>query len=324
MFPRFLRLVSVLLSLFLSIALSVPAQAEESAARQLASSLLAATGTAAVFDQAVVQAALKDPAPFLGEAGAPRFERLLSEAGLRRWQPQRIWLLQEIQEGAGAEKKLRWENAGALLQANAGLRVYTVVMAQPLPSALEAMSFLSPGTEHPGLRGLLAAYDADMLVLLRGRNWTAWHAGWSRQGVLPGTGMELLGDVLAEVAAGEQQWPEARGRHLLQVEGVPGLTDFAGVQAALLALPGIQQLQLIRAEKGRVWFTWAAPTAELLAQAMQEEPRLVLTPAVATGLPARINTACRLACQQLTRRWQADAAKPSSALPLSVQSPASH
>lgn len=324
MSSRFLRLCPALFCLFLATPLSVPVQAEESAARQLASSLLAATGTAAVFDQAVVQAALKDPAPFLGEAGAPRFDRLLAEAGLRRWQPQRIWLLQEIQEGAGADKKVRWENAGALLQASAGLRAYQVVMAQPLPSALEAMTYLSPGKEHPGLRGLLAAYDADMLVLLRGRNWTAWHAGWSRQGVLPGTGTELLGDVLAEVAAGEQQWPEARGRSLLQVDGVAGLADFAGVQAALLALPGVQQLQLIRTEKGRAWFAWAAPTADLLAQALQEEPRLVATPAGTAGLPARINTACRLACQQLTRRWQVEAAKPSPVPALSVQSPASH
>lgn len=320
MSPRFFQLCPAIFSLFLATLLPAPALAEESAARQLAGSLLAATGTAVVFEQAAVQAALKDPTPFLGEAGAPRFDRLLSEAGLRRWQPPRIWLLQETREG----DKAHWENAGALVQGNAGLRAYTVVAVQPLPSAVEAIGFLSPGKEHPGLRGLLAAYDADMLVLLRGRNWTAWHAGWSRQGVLPGTGTEFLADVLAEVAAGEQQWPQARGRSLIQVEPVAGLPDFAGVQAALQALPGIQQLQLIRAEKGRVWFAWTAPTTELLTQVLQEEPRLLAPPALTTGLPARITTACRLACQQLTRRWQPDAAKPSPVPALSVQSPAPH
>lgn len=321
MSSRFLRIAPLLLCLFLS----TGARAEEPAARQLATALLTTTGTAAVFDPAVVQAALKDPAPFLGEAGAPRFERLLAEAGLRRWQPPRVWLLQEVSEGEGDGKKVRWENAAALLQGTAGLRGYPVVMAQPLPSALEAMSYLSPGKEHPGLLGLLAAYDADMLVLLRGRNWTAWSANGSRQGVLAGAGTELLADVLAEVAAAEQQWPEARGRSVLQVDDLAGLADFAAVQAALLALPGVQQLQLIRAEKSRIWFAWAAPSAELMSQAMAGEPRLLAGNPAITGLPKRVADACRLACRQQLRRWQPESAtKPPAAAALSVQSPALH
>ena len=314
MLLRFLCVTS-LIPLFL---LAAPAVAEEPAGRQLAQGLLMATGTASVFAQPVVQAALKDPQPFLGEAGAARFDRLLADAGLRRWQPPRVWLLQEKAEA----EVHRWENAASLIQANAAARGYVTVAANPLPSAVEAINFLTPGKVHPGLRGLLAAYEADMLVLLRGHNWTVWQADGVRQGVLPGSGNEWLADVIAEVAAASQQWPEARGRNLVQVNAVAGLADFAGVQGALAALPGVQQLQLVRAEKGRVWFAFTAPAAEPMGVAMDAEPRLVASPAQATGLPRRVMEACRLACLQQVRQWQPEAAKPPAATTVSVQSPA--
>lgn len=286
----------------------------------LAQALLQAGGTASVFEQPVVQAALKDPNPFLGETGAARFDRLLADAGLRRWQPPRVWLLQEKGEGASR----RWENAAVLIQNNALLRAYPVVLAAPLASASEAIGFLSPGKVHPGLRGLLAAYDADMLVLLRGQNWTAWQAGWSRQGVLPGSGSELLADVIAEVAAAEQQWPEANGRPLLQLTGVGKLADFAAAQSGLLAVPGLQQLQATRVDKGRVWFSWSALTSEQLAQALQNDPRYAAVPSSMAGLPRRLSEACRLSCRQMVRNWQPEAAVKSPAVPAaSVQSPPS-
>lgn len=292
--------------------------AGESAA--LAQALLQAGGTASAFEQPVVQAALKDPNPFLGEAGAARFDRLLADAGLRRWQPPRVWLLQEKGEG----ESRRWENAAALIQSNAVLRAYPVVLAAPLSSASEAIGFLSPGKVHPGLRGLLAAYDADMLVLLRGQNWTAWHAGWSRQGVLPASGSELLADVIAEVAAAEQQWPETNGRSLLQLTGVGKLADFAAAQSGLLAVPGVQQLQATRVEKGRVWFSWTALTAGQLAQALESDPRYAAVPVNMAGLPRRVSEACRLSCRQMVRSWQPEAAVKSPAVPAaSVQSPPS-
>ncbi|MGC4088211.1 MAG: hypothetical protein QM756_09985 [Polyangiaceae bacterium] len=73
----------------------------------LAQALLQAGGAASVFEPPVVQAALKDPNPFLGEAGAARFDRLLADAGLRRWQPPRVWLLQEKGEGQSRHWRMR-------------------------------------------------------------------------------------------------------------------------------------------------------------------------------------------------------------------------
>lgn len=313
---RFLRLAS-LVSL---ITLAMPTVAEESANQQLAQGLLLATGTASVFAAPVVQAALKDPQPFLGGEGAARFDRLLLDAGLRRWQPPRVWLLEETTAG----ELRRWQSAADLINAHAAARGYVAVPATPLPSAGDAISFLTPGKEHPGLRGLLAAYGADMLVLLRGRNWTAWQAGSVRQGVLPGEGSELLADVIAEVAAAAQQWPEAKGRPLVQVAGVASLADFAGVQGALSALPGVQQLQLVRAEKGHAWFAFTAPSALQMGLLMDADPRLVASPVQAGRLPRRVLEACRLACLQQVRQWQPELANPPAALPLSVQSPPVH
>ncbi len=313
-----MRLCFYLFGLAISAAFALsPAMAEEAAGRQLAQGLLMATGTASAFATPAVQAALKDPQPFLGAAGAARFDRLLADAGLRRWQPPRVWLLQEKMEGAAR----RWENAAMLIQANAAARGYPAVPARPLPSAVEAINFLTPGQVHPGLRGLLAAYEADMLVLLRGRHWTVWQAGGARQGVLPPGGDELLADVIAELAAASQQWPEARGRNLVQVNAVAGLKDFASVQGALAALPGVQQLQLVRAEKDRVWFAFAAPAPEQMGLAMDEEPRLLASPVRAADLPRRVVEACSLVCLQQVRLWRPEAVKPPAATAVSVQSP---
>ncbi|HEX6592529.1 MAG TPA: hypothetical protein VF050_11065 [Moraxellaceae bacterium] len=281
---------------------ALPAAAAEIPPRQLlADNLLILGGTAAVFDSPAVQAALADPQPFLGEAGLPRFERLFAESGLRRWQPPRLWVLQ-WQGAAGQE---RWTNLLPALEREAERRGYRLVGAEPLPSAVESFGFLQPGRNHPGLRGLLAAYEADALVLIRGGSWTLWQPSGSRQGVLP-EGVALQADLLAEVAAAEQQWPEARDRAVIQVDGVSGLADFAGIQAALQALPGARQVQLLRAEPGRLWFALAAPAGDALQAALGAEPRLPAVKAV-TGLPPRLLQARRLGCPLLSRHWQADA-----------------
>lgn len=310
---RFLRLTS-LLGLVL---LGLPAAAQEPDDQQLAQALLMATGTASAFALPVVQDALRDPQPFLGTAGAARFDRLLADAGLRRWQPPRVWVLQEKTEG----DVRRWENAARLIQSNALARGYDVVTANPLPSAVEAINFLTPGKEHPGLRGLLAAYESDVLVLLRGRQWTLWQAGAASQGELPAMGQEWLADVIAEVLAGRQQWPEAKGRPLVQFGGIAGLAHFAAVQGTLAALPGVQQLQLVRAEKDRLWFAYAAPGAGQMALAMDADPRLSASPLPNGLLLPRVVEACRLACLQQVRQWQPELAKPPAAPALSVQSP---
>lgn len=292
MFRRFVALCCVFL------AVSVQA-AEPSPSRQLADALLAAVGTAAVFDSAPVQKALADPAPFLGQAAAPRFERLLSEAGFRRWQPPRVWVLQSHHEGDVE----RWENIAPVLEGPARSRGLEMVGAIPLASAGEAIGFLLPGKPHPGLKGLLAAYEADVLVLLRGRNWIIWHADWERQGTLPATGLDMLPDVVAEVVASAQQWPEARGRALLQVDGASRLADFAAIQGALQILPGAQQVRLVRTEKNALWFAFAAPASDALQVALDGEPRLAAGSPNLAGLPRRVGEARRLACPLLIRRW---------------------
>jgi hypothetical protein len=292
MFRCFFSLCCVCVAVFAHAAEPLPS-------RQLADDLLASTGTAAVFESPAVQKALADPAPFLGQAGAPRFDRLLADAGFRRWQPPRVWVLQARHEGDSEH----WENIAPVLEDAVRSRGFTLAAAAPLPSASEAIAFLSPGKPHPGLRGLLAAYDADVLVLLQGRSWTVWHADWERQGSLPASGLDLLPDLVAEVVASAQQWPEARGRAVLQVDGVAGLADFALLQAGLQILPGVQQVHLLRTDKSQVWFAFGTPAVDALPSALEGEPRLVAGPVSLGGLPRRVGEARRLASPLLIRRW---------------------
>lgn len=306
-----LRLFLLLMSLLAGFA-----HADEAASRQLMAELLALTGTAAVFDSPRVQAAVADPMPFLGNAVTARRDRLLDEAGFRRWQPPRVWLLQARTE-AGVE---HWDSLAPVLGKAAQGRGYSLVDAAPLLNAEEAIAFLAPasgnvpasslapGKEHPGLAGLLAAYSADVLVVLRGKQWVLWHPDYRRQGLLPGAGLDLLPDVLAETVAAEQQWPEARGRAVVQVNGASRLADFAGVQAALQALPGAQQVQLIRVGPGQLWFALSAPQGQALALALDGELRLPSARQKPVALPSLVREAYRLACPLFMRLWRPDAA----------------
>jgi hypothetical protein len=302
---------------FVLFAFSTAAVAADTPSRQLAAELLARTGTAAVFENPQVQAALADPEPFLGPASAQRRSRLLDEAGLRQWVPPRVWVLQSRREGDVEH----WDNIAAAHEAGARLRGYQLLGAVPLRSAEEAVSLLQPGKDHPGLPTLLKAYGADVLVLVRGTEWGLWSSHGLRQGRMP-TPAELFPDVLGETLAAQQQWPEAGERVVIQVSNIARLGDFAQVQAALQALPGARQVQAIRVEKQRVWFALAAPDRAALALALDAEPRL---PAVAglipQGLSAHAPEARRLACPLLVRHWVPEAAKPPPEPAAPVQSP---
>jgi hypothetical protein len=321
MFLRFFLVILLLLTGF--------ARAEVTAAQQLSAELLTLAGTVSVFAYPSVQKALADPFPFLGAEVSARRERLLTEAGLRIWQPPRVWILQSGQEnGVGDERHEHWDNLAPQLQLPADIRGYTLIKAVPLASTEAAFSFLTPDKVNPGLHELLAAYNADVLVLLRGRHWVLWHEGFVRQGDLPETGLALLPDGLAETLAAQQQWPEAAGRVVLQVSQVNSLADFVAVQSALQALPGVAPLQLIRTARNTVWFALSSPSADELARALNTEPRLAAvmgnTASVQPDtLSATARKACRLFCVLQIRQWQADVptkvpAAQGSAVPLSV------
>lgn len=294
------------------------AQAAEAPARQLAAELLAQTGTAAVFDSPQVQAALADPEPFLGPAAAPRRDRLLDEAGFRQWRPPRVWLLQSRREGDVEH----WENIASLHEVEAGVRGYRLLNDPPLPAAEQAVSLLVPGQPHPGLPELLKAYGADALVLVRGQDWGLWAPGVALQGTVPAAG-DLLPDVLAEALAALQQWPEAVGRVVVQVNGIRNLADFAQVQSALQALPGARQVQLVRLDRLRAWFALSAPGLGPLTVALEGEPRLpAAVKPMRPGLLPRAVEAQRLASPLLVRQWTPDAApKPSAPAGAPLQSP---
>lgn len=282
---------------------SSSALAADSPARLLAAELLVLTGTAAVFESPQVRAALADPEPFLGPMAGLRRARLLEDSGFRRWEGPRVWILQSRRDGAVE----RWENLASRHAAEAHARGYWLLDALPLQSAEEALSFLAPGKDHPGLPALLKAYGADVLVLVRDQAWSLWARGAVRQGAMPGRS-ELFPAVLAEVLAALQQWPEAGDRVVLQVSGVDGLADFAKVQEALQALPGDRQVRLARAAPRQVWFALTAPDREALAQALDAEPRLPsAVEGEAAGLPAGAIEARRLASPLIRRQWVPDA-----------------
>lgn len=289
--------------------------AEPTPVQSLADSLLRLSGTVAVFDSPAVQAALTSPKRFLSE---PRLqERLVQEAGLKLWQPPRIWLLQErIKDGQPV-----WQNVANTVGSSTSRGLRFSLLA-PLPSADEAIHLLQPQQVNVGLAGLLAAYEADVLVLLKGESWTVWGLPFVISGTLPSDQREALGDVLAEVLASAQQWPMARGWNVISVYGATSFGDFASVQSALQALPEVSQLQLIQAAPDRLFFAVANPLSAAFDDGMKAEPRLPALGHVA-GLPDRLWQAQRLAGVIGARLWQPempatpstlDTAPPSTAI----------
>jgi hypothetical protein len=280
------------------------AKAADAPSRPLPQELLALAGTAAIFDSAKVQAALADPQPFLGDAGRERRLNLLQEAGLKAWQPPRVWLLQSRKDGDVEH----WDNVGQFYAVQAQARGYSFLNVVPLPGAEQAIGLLQPGKSDPALAALLAAYGADALVLIRGQEWSLWTGAQARQGQVPGQ-RDMLPDVLAESLAALQQWPEAGGQPVVQVQGVGGLAEFAAVQTALAALPGVQQLRLIRVEPRQVWFTLAAPSGDALSLALDGDARLPASAAAhgSVALPVNVLYGERLACPLMRRQWLPEA-----------------
>lgn len=295
--------------------LSLPAA--EAPSRELAAELVARTGTVAVLAQPRVQAALFDPRPFQGDAAAPRRQRLLDESGFREWLAPRVWVLEVRREG----DRQRWVPVAPEWVARARVRGFSLLQAPPLPAAEQALGFLVPGQPSPALVELLGAYGADVLVLLRGKEWALWSPVEARRGLLP-AGSDLLPELLAETLAARQQWPEAGGRAVVQVEGAASIADVVAVQSVLQAQPALRQPQLIRASRQRLWFAVATPAAEL-APVLDAEPRL---PAVGglpsgVGLTAAAREAFRLASPLLLRQWKPDALPPPVPEPGALQSP---
>lgn len=308
--PR--RLIAVL---FLFLPLSLPAA--EAPGRELGAELLVRTGTLAVLANPRVQAALADPRPFMGEAGAPRRLRLLDEAGFREWQGLRLWVLEWRKEG----ETEAWRPVSATWAPRMAARGCALVSAVPLPAAVQAMGFLVPGQPAPSLAAVLAAYGADVLVLVKGGDWSLWSAAQAQKGSLP-PGSDALPEVLAETLAAAWQWPEAAGRTVLQVEGVTDSAGLAGVLAAVQALPGARQPQLVRATRERAWIALAAPAPEALATALEVEPRLPAAAARVPGQSAAAQAALRQASPLLLRQWRPDLAPPPPAPEAStLQSP---
>ncbi|MDP2229112.1 MAG: hypothetical protein Q8J78_16735 [Moraxellaceae bacterium] len=293
----FVRLLSVL---FL---LPLPVLASEVADRErLASELLQLTGTAAVFDVADVRRALADPVLHLGR---PR-EQLVAAAGLKIWTAPRIWLLQADGE--------RWRGVGTDPDVLAVVheRGLVLTMLPQLPSAEALLSGLQPGSDSPALPGLLAAHQADALVLLRGTSWALWQPGMTAQGREASAAQALA--AAAEALGVRQQWPEAAGRALVQVDGVADIATVLAVQTALQSLPGARQVQLVRSRGHSVWFALSAPMGEALRRALDADPRLpVLRPA--SGLPASFVDARHRGSSLLARRWNAETTSPVQSLP---------
>lgn len=307
------RLIALL---FLLLPLSLPAV--EAPGRELGAELLARTGTLAVLANPRVQAALADPQPFTGEAAAPRRQRLLEEAGFREWQGLRLWVLEWRREGEAEA----WRAVPATWAARLSARGCALVPAAPLPAAVQAFGYLVPGQPSPALAALLAAYGADVLVLVKGGDWSLWSPALAVKGSLP-PASDLLPELLAETLAAHWQWPEAGSRAVVQVEGVGDFASLSGVLAALQALPGLQAPQLVRATRERAWIALEAPAAEAVATALEAEPRLPAAAAPLRGQPAAALSALRLGSPLLLRQWRPDLApSPAAPEPAALQSPA--
>lgn len=302
--------------LLLSLALLLPLPATATPAGDLAARLLADTGTVTVLGHPRVRAALADPQPFLGEAGLPRRQRLLEEAGFRAWAGPRVWVLEARREEGGET----WVPLPPTQAPRAAARGYRLVGATPLPAAVQAIGFLRPGHLSAALPALLAAYDAEVLVLRRGDEWSLWSAGLALAGVLP-AGADLLPELLAELLAARWQWPEADGRAVVQVLGVADIAAASGVRTALATQGGIQHPQLIRVAPGTLWFAVAAPPAVELAALLEADPRLPAAAALPRGVPLApaVVQAARLASPWLLREWRP--APPPPAEASALQSP---
>lgn len=274
---------------------------ERGAGQRLAGSLLALTGTSAVFDGTTVQKALLDPMPWLS-----RPERLLALSGLRAWRSPRVLLLRE-EEG-------RWVNMVDLPEVRDGAARHGLILStiEPRPEAASLLGGLTPAGSA-ALPGLLAAHQSDVLVLMRNKRWQLWSALSYRDGELPDSDASNVPGALAESLAADQQWPEAAGRAVLRVENVPDLKSVLAVQAALQGLTGVRQVQLVRVQPQEAWFTALSPGGDGWHRALGTEPRLsILRPL--PGIEPLLEGVGARSSPLVSCRWEPDA----MALPLPV------
>lgn len=274
--------------------------------QRLASALLALTGTSAVFDSTAVQKALLDPMPWVS-----RPERLVALSGLRAWVSPKVLMLRE-EDG-------HWVNMAGLpeVRSAANRRGLFLSPRDPSPDAAPLLAALTP-SGNASLPGLLAAHEADVLVLATNNRWRLWSALAFREGVIPDadadTSPALLPVALAESLAADQQWPEAVGRAVLRVENVPDLKAVLAVQGALQGLTGVRQVQLIRVQRGEAWFTAQGNGAGFWAGALGAEPRIsIVRPLL--GVEPLLREAGAQTSPLVFCRWEPDA----MALSLPVQ-----
>lgn len=273
--------------------------------QRLAATLLALTGTSAVFDSTTVQQALLDPMPWLS-----RPERLVALSGLHAWSSPRVWLLRE-EDG-------HWVNMAGLPEVRNGAAQRGLLLS-PVELSPDAVSLASGlwGQAPAGsaaLPGMLAAHQADVLVLVRNRHWRLWGASSFREGELPDADIGHFPGVLAERLAAEQQWPEAADRAVLRVENVPDLKALLAVQAALQGLTGVRQVQLIRVQHQEAWFTAQNHGGDVWRQALGAEPRLPIMRPL-PGVEAVLGDVSVQLSPLVSCRWEPDA----MTLPLPVQ-----
>jgi len=265
--------------------------------QRLAATLLALTGTSAVFDSTTVQQALLDPMPWLS-----RPERLVALSGLRAWSSPRVWLLRE-EDG-------RWVNMAGLPDVLNGAAQYGLILSPivPLPETASFLGGLTPAGS-PSLAGLLAAHQADVLVVARNNRWQLWSALSFREGAIPDADTGSLPGVLAASLAVGQQWPEAAGRAVLRVENVPDLKAVLAVQAALQGLTGVRQVQLIRVQHQEAWFTAQGAGAEVWGHALGAEPRLSIMRPL-PGIESLLRSVGAPPSPLVSCRWEPDTMAP--------------
>lgn len=281
--------------------MTTTAVASSSASLELANRVLLSAGTAAVFEQPVVQAALANPAAYLSDNVDNRVKGLLDQAGYKEWHSPRVWLLQAAEK----EGKTQWVNVADQVEPVQfrGLRFSRLA---PAPTAFDVLNVLAAGKDNSALGSLLNTYEADVLVLLKkGREWTVLGLPFPQQGQLPQGHLDILPDMLAEVMASAWHWPMAAGRTLVPVYGVNNIADFANVQRALQSVAGVRQLKLVQITPDHLLFAVSAPDPQSLDTALSADARFAMMKQQA-GLPERLVKARLLAGILAARLWQPD------------------
>jgi len=292
----------------------------------LGEQLLTLAGTAAIFDSPRLQAALRDPQPYLLPTGKSldpaRVLKLLKDAGFRVWTSRpRLWIVQLAPDGTPTVL-----SADPHLQAEANERSLPVSPSPMAPGDAATLASLWQKPDEGALKALLAQHQADALVMVSanttGFNWQLQRPGVQRGGQLGAVTdlPSLLPHLLCEELAVPVEWPEGTGRSLLHVGGVGSYADFAALQKTLQQLEGVQGLSLVRVEGSSAWFALDAPTGADLAAALGASGRLTPVPAPA-WLKPMVTEGRNAAAVLLSWSWNAAAAGDRAAASAAPVSP---